>query len=112
MARTYKEPSGTVLSTSLQTVLTFGSGLITGGAVLQALQFTNTGSTNRTVLVYFIPNGQVAAAQYLIGKILVPANDTVALPGGPFYRGSAAFVQCSQDLGTDVTALPTAFEEA
>ena len=111
MARTFKEPTGTVLSNVLQTLLTFSTGLISGGAVLQALQFTNTGSTDRVVLVYFIPSGQVAAAQYLIGKITVPANDTVSLHGGPFYRGSGAFVQCSQDAGTDVTAFPTAFEE-
>jgi hypothetical protein len=111
MARNYKDHLGTVLSSSLQTLLTYSSGLITGGAVLQNVQLTNSGSSNRVVLVYWIPTGQTASAQYLIGKLTVPANDVVALPGGPWYGSSGAFVQASQDAGTDVTGRVTAFEE-
>jgi hypothetical protein len=112
MSFAFKEHNGTVLSGSLQTLLTFGSGLVTGGAVLQAVSLINTGASNRVVSVYLIPSGQAAANQYLIGKLTIGAGETLPLPGGPWYGASAAFVQALQDAGTDVIARCTAFDEA
>lgn len=112
MARGYKDHTGTVLSGSLETLLTFSSGLLTGGAVVQAIQLTNAGGTDRVVTVYLIPSGQVAAPLYILWRGTVPANDSLPVPGGPWQGSSAAFIQALQDAGTDVTARVTAFEES
>jgi hypothetical protein len=111
MARNYKDHLGTVLSSSLATLFSFATGLITGGAVLQNVQLTNFGSSNRTVDVYLIPSGQAPADQYRIWRGVVPANDGMAVPGGPWYASSGAYVQAKQDAGADVVARATAFEE-
>jgi hypothetical protein len=112
MAEDAKDHQGTVLSNAYQTLLTFNTGLLPGGAVLQNVQLVNNGAVDRVVDVQLIPQAQVASAQYLIGRVTVPANDTVPLPGGPWYGGDASFVQAKQDAGTDVTARCTAFERS
>ena len=108
---TVKEHAGTVLSTSLQTLVNFNTGLLPGGAVVQGVQLVNSGASDHVVWVYHIPSGQVAAAAYLIGKTTVPANDTIPLQmGAPSYGASGSFVQAIEDAGTDVTARVSAFE--
>jgi len=107
----YRDHLGTVLSNVLQTLLTFGNDLVPAGGKLVGVQLTSTGAIDRTVEVYLIPSGQVAANQYLIYKDVWPAGQSAPIPGGPWFASNSAFVQAKMDGGTDVTARATAFEE-
>jgi hypothetical protein len=112
MPITRRVHNGTQLTTSAATVLTFGTGLIPGGAVVQSISVTTVGGTARVVSIYLIPIGQTASDQYLIYRGNSVPNETYPIPGGPWFAGSGAFIQAKQAVGTDVVVrVESSFEE-
>ena len=90
--------AGTELTASLQTLLTFATGLTTGGAVLRSFSVANDDSSAHLVKVYLIASGGAAAPSNLIFEETVPANTTVTPMRGPWQGNDGAFVQAISDL--------------
>lgn len=111
MAVTWKDDPGHSLSSTGATMLTFSVNALTGGAKVLGATVTTNGATVRTVTIWLIPSGQVAANVYIIYQGPSLPNDTYPIPGGPWAASASAFVQAKQDAGTDVILRVHAFEE-
>ena len=104
--------AGTELTATLQTLLTFATGLTAGGAVVRSLSIANDAASARLVKVYLIASGGSAAPSNLIFEDTVPANTTMTPIRGPWQGNDGAFVQGISDTAdSDVGVRLTCAEE-
>lgn len=104
--------SGTELSDSAQTCLTFADNLTEGGAILWGGVLVNRSSTDRRITVHLVASGGSPSETNCIYEETVRAHKTKVLKGGPWHENSGAFVSAIGESGTvDVGFRITASEE-